>query len=326
MPLFSTLFIQQTWDRVNGAYLTSVEKRLAYSIEHRILMADGRIKYVHEQGETAYDNNKNGLYSFGTILDITERKQHELKLLNLKEKSDLANKAKSEFLANMSHELRTPMHGILSFADFGIKKYATAPPEKLKDYFTHIKTSGDRLLVLLNNLLDLSKLDAGKMLLVKQEADLHSLFTRCYQEQSQRIQDLDLKIKINTPKGSTVIADVDSEKMIQVMTNLLSNAIKFSPAGSEISVNIKELNKTELFFSIQDQGIGIPEAELSSIFDAFVQSSKSNTGAGGTGLGLAITQKIIAMHGGKIWAEPGLSQGAKISFTLYKKERRRNRG
>jgi len=310
---------------INKAYLSAVESGLPYSVEHRIIMPDGRIKHVHEQGETVYDSNKNGLYSFGTILDITERKRHELDLLNLKEKSDFANQTKSEFLADMSHELRTPMHGILSFADFGIKKYATAPPEKLKDYFTNIKISGERLLVLLNNLLDLSKLEAGKMLLVKQETDLNSLFNNCYREQYQRIQDLGLTIKIHSAEGAEAIADVDSEKITQVMTNLLSNAIKFSPRDSEIQVNISELNEKELSFSIQDQGIGIPENELESIFDAFVQSSKSKTGAGGTGLGLAISQKIIAKHGGKIWAESTANQGATIRFTLYKKERRHNR-
>jgi len=305
-------------EQVNKTYLSSLESKEPYSIEHRIILPSGQIKHVMEKGETVYDDKHNALYTFGTVLDITARKQHELDLIKLKVEADIANKTKSEFLANMSHELRTPMHGILSFANFGIKKHAVASPEKLEKYFTNIKISGERLLKLLNNLLDLSKLQAEEMRMEKQEEDLYELFNRCYLEQSQRIEDLGLTLSINKPEGTPLIANVDGVKISQVMTNIFSNAIKFSPRGGEIKVTIAELNERELIFSIQDQGIGIPENELELIFDAFIQSSKSKTGAGGTGLGLAISQKIIALHGGKIWAESTENEGATISFKVGK--------
>ncbi|MBE9532981.1 MAG: HAMP domain-containing histidine kinase, partial [Proteobacteria bacterium] len=229
-----------------------------------------------------------------------------------------ANKSKSEFLANMSHELRTPMHGILSFSSFGIENIDTVPKEKLLKYFTYIKVSGERLMALLNDLLDLSKLDVKKVDYVFKEHDLVQLLKSCYVEQLQRIKDLGLIVEVNT-SDDVVKWVFDSVRIGQVITNLLSNAIKFSPKDSKITVTIF-IELDELVFRIQDEGVGIPEGELESIFDAFSQSSKTNTGAGGTGLGLAISQKIIREHGGQLWGENNLERGASFSFTLPNNE------
>lgn len=247
-----------------------------------------------------------------TWRDLTAQKEYELNLINAREEALQATQSKSEFLSNMSHELRTPMHGILSFSNFGIKNIDTAPKEKLLKYFSLIKVSGDRLLSLLNDLLDLSKLDAGKAIINLKKHDLAELFFNCQMEQEQRLNDLGQRVEM---QASKTVGIFDPVQIGQVLTNILSNAIKFSPENSTISVSIYS-DKQNLIFSLKDQGVGIPESEMTDIFDAFIQSSKTDSGAGGTGLGLSISKKIIAAHNGKLWAESNSDKGATFTFSL----------
>lgn len=231
------------------------------------------------------------------------------------ESAKLANQAKSEFLANMSHELRTPMHGILSFSKFGQKKIDTASKEKIHQYFSNIELSGNRLLHLVNDLLDLSKLEAGKMRVELNENNLVSVFNACYTEQIQRIKDLSLSLELE-PSPETIMGYFDKEGITQVISNLLSNAIKFSPKDGKIKISLKKETETNLVFTIKDQGVGIPDGEQEEIFDAFIQSSHTKTGAGGTGLGLAICKEIITLHKGKIWVENDINSGAIFKFSI----------
>ena len=252
------------------------------------------------------------------IRDITQQKTSQEIMISAKEEAELANLAKSEFLANMSHELRTPLHGILSFANFGIKKSESAERSKLNRYFTNIHISGFRLLNLLNDLLDLSKLEAGKMDLNIQTNNLTILFEQCIAEQQQQIEDFAIKIIFNKAE-QPVIAECDNAYITQIMTNLLSNALKFSGENTTITADLHQVDDTDspyVEFIIKDQGPGIPEDELISIFDAFIQSSQTDTGAGGTGLGLAICKKLIDHHSGKIWAENSADEGAIFTFII----------
>jgi len=238
-----------------------------------------------------------------------------LALAHSNKQAKSANKAKSEFLANMSHELRTPMHGILSFSNFGIKKSDTASREKLHHYFSNIHLSGNRLLLLLNDLLDLSKLEANKVVLDKNECNLVDIFENCCCEQQQRLNDLSLSLQLVKP-DYPIIGIFDGPRIGQVITNLLSNAIKFSTEGGLIVATVSKDKTQEISFSLQNEGIEIPEEELNTIFDAFIQSSKTKTGAGGTGLGLAISTKIIESHKGKIWAENHPKGGTIFKFII----------
>jgi PAS domain S-box-containing protein len=244
-----------------------------------------------------------------------------------KEEAEHANKLKSEFLANMSHELRTPMHGILSFSRFGIDKIDTASKGKNLNYFKKIKTAGDRLMSLLDNLLDLSKLDAGKEVYKMEDVNSWQVAKDAVFEIETIWKEKNLIVKVEDPLIPTKII-CDKDKIDQVIRNLLSNAIKFTPVDKHITFSFSscELPNRQisaekevvsaLTISVKDEGIGIPEDELDSIFDKFIQSSKTKTGAGGTGLGLAICKEIIQAHNGKIWAENNPEGGATFSFML----------
>lgn len=280
-------------------------------------------------------------YYVGLFSDITEHKKAE-KLLKehselleqevrkktydlkrTKDEAEQANKSKSEFLANMSHELRTPLHGILSFSQLGIKNISKVDLEKQETYFVRIKQSGERLLVLLNDLLDLAKLEAGKMQLDIKENDLKQLVETCIAEQEANFNEKSVAVYLENCEIST-FAKFDAARIGQVVTNLLSNARKFTQTGRSIFINFSEYtfvntdnqNIPGLLCSIRDQGIGIPEEELSTVFDKFIQSSKTKSNAGGTGLGLAICQEIMIAHHGKIWAENNEDVGSVFKFVI----------
>ncbi len=259
------------------------------------------------------------------LQEAVDAQTHDLILA--KNEADKANQAKSMFLANISHELRTPMHAIISFSSFGIKKIETAPPKKLLDYFEKIHLSGERLLNLLNDLLDLSKLEAKCMGFNMEPGNFKEMFQGCLNEFEAKLEERNQSIEIIRFDFDKKI-EFDSIRISQVVTNLLSNAIKFTPKGKNISISVfedhmqKGRRKTDvgtveaLHFIISDQGIGIPEDELKVVFDKFIQSSKTKTGTSGTGLGLSISQEIIEGHQGRIWAEHGQSGGAEFHFLI----------
>ncbi len=307
---------------------------------HSRTKANGEVVTVSINGRPVFANDGTFVGYRGTGTDITARwnaerqlqhhrdnlqaivEERTAELLEAKEQAVHANRSKSEFLANMSHELRTPMHAILSFANLGTRKLEAGATDKHAAYFERIKESGNRLLALLNDLLDLSKLESGKTVIRVGRCDLRDILEKVYTELESLLREREQTITINTTVNDAR-ASVDGEQIQQVLMNLIANAMKFSPAGSamEVSFSDAELGSSDrsipaIAITVSDKGIGIPEEELDAVFDEFVQSSKTNTGAGGTGLGLAICRKIVALHEGTICVSNNEFGGASFTFTL----------
>ncbi len=257
-------------------------------------------------------------------------KANALKLIELEAernrmlvRAEQALKAKSEFLSNMSHELRTPMHAVLSYAKLGFTFIGDTEITTLETYFKNIHIAGSRLLGLLNNLLDLAKLESGKMNFKKVHDDFLDVLEHARTEMTPLLKDKDLAfITEQTTQNSHAV--FDKQRMVQVMVNLISNAVKFSSPGGSINVTLSDGHLPDggnaLCCCVADEGTGIPEAELEAVFDKFIQSSKTKTGAGGTGLGLSICREIIEAHGGKIWAANRKPKGVVLSLTIPRNE------
>ena len=235
-----------------------------------------------------------------------------------KQTAELASKAKSEFLSSMSHELRTPLNAILGFSQVLQEKYFGELNQKQAEYVNNILESGQHLLSLINDILDLSKIEAGKMGLELSQVRIKDLLESSLVMIKEKA--LAHRISLNTEIAKeldNLLITADERKVKQIIFNLLSNAAKFTPDGGTISMSGVKTEK-ELLISVTDTGIGIEKNEQEKIFGGFYQvASALSNKTPGTGLGLPLTRSMVEMHGGKLWVESeGLGKGSRFTFTL----------
>lgn len=293
--------------------LTARSMNIAYAEALRLRLEKSSLadSMLEEKGKTEQLNTD-------LLREVHERRLAQAELMAAKERAEAGDKAKSEFLANMSHELRTPLNAIIGFSEILEDQLFGVLNDRQSKYVRHISNSGRHLLHIVNDILDLARIESGKTELDYSAVDLVGLFKSCVLMIKQQAKKRGLHIEVTVQDkllGASVQAD--EVRLKQIMFNLLSNAAKFTPEGGRIKV---AASRTEgyLQVAVTDNGIGLAPENQEIIFGTFerVDSSYSRN-TSGTGLGLALTKQLVELHGGRIWAESaGVGKGATFSFVI----------
>ncbi len=296
-------------------FKTINEEKVIKNYKNEIVTKNGSRKLI-AWNNTIFKNDDgiiSGVTSIGE--DITHRRLMEEKLLTAKIAAEEANRTKSEFLANMSHELRTPLNSIIGFSQLLEDQRSGELTEKQARYISNVLNSGTHLLELINDVLDISKVELGEMELHVQKINVPSFFDEVKTLIKPLAAKKSIRLKVNLENEYPDMY-ADSVKLKQIIYNLLSNAIKFTPEKGNVDINAK-LIENNLQVCVSDTGIGISENDQKFIFDPFRQAdSASNRKYGGTGLGLALTKQFVELHGGIIKVESEIGKGSTFTFTI----------
>lgn len=304
-------------------------KKQDFDMQYKIIrINDNAERWVHTLGELQFDSNDEPVRLIGTVQDITRQKETEKELIRAKEKAEESERLKSAFLANMSHEIRTPMNGILGFTE--LLKEQNISGEKQAEYISIIRKSGNRMLNIINDIIDISRIESGLMKVSLAETNINEINEYIFNffKHEALGEGIQLSLKNELPNEEAIIFS-DKEKITNVLTNLVKNAVKFTHKGRiEFGYRLKIINDNsikpideniteELEFYVKDTGNGIDQHQLQLIFERFRQTSESTSkNYEGAGLGLAITKSFVEMLGGKIWVKSELEVGSTFYFTL----------
>jgi len=252
-----------------------------------------------------------------TYLDITERKRIEADLRRAKEEAELASRTKTEFLANMSHELRTPLNAVIGFAEImQSEMFGPLGDGHYGEYAADIRDSGQHLLNLINDLLDVSKIEFGKVELVEEVVDLTAIIDSCMRLMRDRADQAGVELTAHTPANLPYLR-ADNRRLKQILLNLMSNAVKFTPAGGQVTVRATLPEDGGLEIAVSDTGIGIAAHDLAKALQPFGQiDSRMTRKYQGTGLGLPLTKSMIELHGGSLRLESVVGRGTTATLLL----------
>ncbi|MDX2250006.1 MAG: ATP-binding protein [Bacteroidia bacterium] len=300
-------------------YLSNRLKEM-YNVEYQAIRKDGKKIWLEITGIPFFDEEGEYKGYRGTLLDISGRKQQQKNLIEAKERAEEAVKARSQFLSVMSHEIRTPMNAVIGTTHLLMQE--NPRPDQIDNLET-LQFSAENLLVIINDILDYSKIEAGKIEFEETEFNLKTLAQRIFKSLGQKASEKNLQFILDNDPALPENVLGDPTRLSQILTNLLNNAIKFTEKGSvSLQTKVKWVveDEAEITFLVSDTGIGIPSDKIEHIFDSFTQASSDTTRKyGGTGLGLAICKRLVELQGSEIRVESEVGKGSVFFFTLTMK-------
>ena len=286
--------------------------------------ADGHYVWIEATTRAVYNENTGEFQSLVVVArDVTLRKEQELETMAARERAEAANQAKSRFLANMSHELRTPLNAVIGFTDLMRQgMFGSLGNERYEEYATLIYDSGQLLLDLISDMLDMAKIEAGKLELNFERVDLTGTIEDSVRLLTNRAESSGIELTVTAP-ATPISLTADRRAVKQVLLNLLTNAIKFTPAGGQVDVRVR-VDYEHVIVSVRDNGIGIPADELPRLGKPFEQvCGDPMLAKSGTGLGLALVRALVEKHGGqmRIESEEGVGTEVSVDFPLTRLNR-----
>jgi len=295
-------------DMVIRAVNDCVNEGKEYNIEHRCIWPDRSVRWLSEKGDVQRDETGKPIRMLGVVQDITDRKQAEINLLKAKEEAERANRAKSEFLSRMSHELRTPMNAILGFAQ--LLQLDQGLTETQNRSIKEISKAGYHLLDLINEVLDLAKIEAGRLSVSVEVVELKEVFLDCMQLINPMAAQYQVSVHYNSDNCDTRQVQADKTRLKQVIINLCSNAIKYNRQNGTVTINCEILDAGHLRIKVSDSGLGIDKKAQTNLFSAFNRLGAEATSIEGTGIGLVITKNLVELMQGKLGFESKLGHGS----------------
>jgi PAS domain S-box-containing protein len=293
------------------------EQKAIRGVRLRYPKADGSVIYLSVSAKPCFDEHGGFDGYRGVGSDITAAFENGRSLREAKERAEIANRAKSEFLANMSHELRTPLNAIIGFSEIIMNRiFGSETLDRYDSYAKDINSSGKHLLSIIDEILDLSKIEAGREELDEGAIGLDELIASTRRLFNGRFEDGGLAFEVELPKVSPILL-CDTTKLKQCLSNLLSNSIKFTRAGGRVSLSAQVIGSGELAITIRDTGVGIASTDIPTVMAPFGQvESAFQRAHPGTGLGLPLTRALIELHGGSLHIDSVLGKGTAVTLTL----------
>ena len=319
-PIAENLIHPDDFSRARNAFVQCAAMGEQVQFDYRFKHRDGHYVWLESTMRRAPDSEGGSTAEIiGVTRDIGERKRHEMELLDARERAETANRTKSRFLANMSHELRTPLNAIIGFSDIlRMEMFGALGHERYSEYAQLINESGALLLDLISDILDMSKIEAGKYELNPETLDVRALIDSCVRLVRGKAEENGAQIAHSIACGDDCQIVADERALKQILLNLLSNAVKFTPVGGRISVEADEFGD-EVRLTVSDTGRGIPPDHIARLGQPFEQvTTDAALAKQGTGLGLALVRSLAELHGGRMAIESEPGAGTRVTVTLPK--------